>query len=95
MRSILTLALGAVASVAPIAAVDVDPALPDYQPAQGVTGSIKSVGSDTMNNMMALWGEGFKGVYPAVQIEIEGKGSGTAPTALVAGTRPLAQCRAR
>jgi phosphate transport system substrate-binding protein len=76
----------AVAAMATVAAVDVDPALPDYQPAQGVTGSIKSVGSDTMNNMMALWGEGFKAVYPSVQIEIEGKGSGTAPPALVAGT---------
>ena len=83
MRHMLTLALGALATVA---AVEVDPALPDYQPAQGVTGSIKSVGSDTMNNMMALWGEGFKAVYPSVQIEIEGKGSGTAPPALVAGT---------
>lgn len=39
---------------------------------------IKSVGSDTMNNMMALWAEGFRKFYPNVQVEIEGKGSSTA-----------------
>jgi len=64
----------------------VDPALPDYQPLSGVSGSIKSVGSDTMNNLMSLWAEGFKKSYPNVRAEIEGKGSSTAPPALIAGT---------
>ena len=64
----------------------VDPKLPAYRPVAGVAGSIKSVGSDTMNNLMALWGEGFKKYYPAVRLEVEGKGSGTAPPALIAGT---------
>ncbi|GAB6164310.1 phosphate ABC transporter substrate-binding protein PstS [Thermostilla marina] len=68
------------------AQVAVDPALPDYKPTTGVSGKIKSVGSDTMNNTMALWAEGFKKFYPSVQIEIEGKGSSTAPPALIAGT---------
>jgi len=66
--------------------VMVDEALPLYEPVQGVAGSIKSVGSDTMNNLMALWGEGFKNIYPNVTIEIEGKGSSTAPPALISGT---------
>lgn len=64
----------------------VDPKLPHYPRAQGVTGSIKSVGSDTMNNLMAGWTAGFRRFYPNVKIEIEGKGSGTAPTALIEGT---------
>jgi len=68
------------------AQVTVDPALPDYKPRQGVSGNIKSVGSDTMNNLMTLWAEGFRKFYPNVQIEIEGKGSSTAPPALIAGT---------
>ena len=66
----------------------VDPALPDYGPAEkasGVSGTIKSVGSDTMNNLMALWAEGYRSVYPSVLVEIEGKGSSTAPPALIAG----------
>jgi phosphate transport system substrate-binding protein len=67
-------------------AVEVDENLPEYTPTQGVSGSIKSVGSDTMNNEMALWAEGFKRHYPSVSIEIEGKGSSTAPPALIDGT---------
>lgn len=69
------------------AAVSVDAQLPDYHPvSSGVSGTIKSEGSDTMNNMMALWGEGFRRFYPNVQIEIQGKGSSTAPPALIQGT---------
>jgi phosphate transport system substrate-binding protein len=67
-------------------ALDVDPALKDYKKLSGVEGSIKSVGSDTLNNVMALWAEGFKKEYPSIKIEVEGKGSGTAPPALIAGT---------
>jgi phosphate transport system substrate-binding protein len=69
------------------ATVTVDAKLPAYRKTGGaVSGTIKSVGSDTMNNLMALWAEGFKKMYPNVQIEIEGKGSSTAPPALIAGT---------
>ncbi len=67
--------------------VQLDDKLPAYgKPVQGVSGTIKSIGSDTMNNEMTLWAEGFKKLYPNVQVEIEGKGSGTAPPALIAGT---------
>ncbi len=72
-----------------LAQVQVDPALPQYKPVPGVSGSIKSVGSDTLNNLMTLWTEGFKKIYPNIQIEIEGKGSSTAPPALIAGTSNL------
>ena len=68
------------------AQVKVDPKLPDYKPVSGVSGSLKSVGSDTMNNEMTLWAEGFMRHYPSLKIEIEGKGSSTAPPALIAGT---------
>jgi len=66
--------------------VKVDDKLAEYKTVQGVSGAIKSVGSDTMNNLMTLWAEGFVKLYPAVQAEIEGKGSTTAPAALIAGT---------
>ncbi len=68
------------------AQLQVDPKLADYQPVEGVSGNLKSIGSDTMNNEMALWAEGFQRFYPNVKIEIEGKGSSTAPPALIAGT---------
>ncbi len=67
-------------------AVKVDSSIPTYRQIQGISGSIKSVGSDTMNNEMTLWAEGFRKLYPNIKIEIEGKGSGTAPPALTAGT---------
>ncbi len=66
--------------------VQVDSNLNDYTPVAGVAGTIKSVGSDTMNNMMTLWSEGFLKYYPNVRVEIEGKGSSTAPPALISGT---------
>lgn len=67
-------------------AVKVDTALPAYAPASGVSGNVSSVGSDTLNNLMTLWAEGFKAKYPNVKIQIEGKGSSTAPPALIEGT---------
>lgn len=69
--------------------VQVDPNLPVYTPVSGISGSIKSVGSDTLNNLMTLWAEEFKKAYPNVSIEIEGKGSSTAPPALIEGTAQL------
>ena len=67
------------------AQVQVDSTLPTYRPVSGVSGSLKSVGSDTLNNLMTLWAEAFNGFYPNVSIEIEGKGSSTAPPALIEG----------
>ena len=68
----------------------IDPKLPDYKSAQGVSGTLKSVGSDTMLNLMGLWAEGFRKFYPNVQPEIEGKGSTTGPPALIGGTAQFA-----
>jgi phosphate transport system substrate-binding protein len=67
-------------------AVEVDPKLPTYKPVSGVSGNLKSIGSDTLNNLMALWSEGFRGKYASVKVAIEGKGSSTAPPALIEGT---------
>jgi phosphate transport system substrate-binding protein len=75
-----------VASGAGAQALKVDPALPSYQRVSGVSGSLSSVGSDTMNNMMTLWAETFRKMYPNVKVQVEGKGSSTAPPALIAGT---------
>jgi phosphate transport system substrate-binding protein len=66
--------------------VKVDPSIPSYEVVSGVTGNLNSIGSDTLNNLMTLWAEGFKAKYPNVNIQIEGKGSSTAPVALIEGT---------
>lgn len=67
-------------------AVKVDAAIPKYRKTSGVSGSVSSIGSDTMNNLMTLWAEGFAKFYPSVKVQVEGKGSSTAPPALIAGT---------
>jgi phosphate transport system substrate-binding protein len=69
--------------------VKVDGKIPAYAKAQGVSGNLNSVGSDTLNNLMTLWAEGFRKAYPNVNIQIEGKGSSTAPPALIEGTSQL------
>jgi phosphate transport system substrate-binding protein len=70
-------------------AVQVDPKLPVYKKVAGVTGTLNSVGSDSLNNLMTYWVEAFKEKYPGVKIQVEGKGSGTAPPALISGTSQL------
>jgi phosphate transport system substrate-binding protein len=79
-------ASAALAGVSAQQVVKVDPALPAYQKVSGISGSLNSVGSDTMNNMMTLWAETFRRSYPNVKVQVEGKGSSTAPPALIAGT---------
>jgi phosphate transport system substrate-binding protein len=68
------------------AAIALDQNLPVYKTAPGIAGQIKSVGSDTLNSAMELWAKGFSERYPEVKIVIEGKGSATAPPALLDGT---------
>jgi phosphate transport system substrate-binding protein len=69
--------------------VKLDPGLDSYKAVSGVSGNLSSVGSDTLNNLMTLWAETFSKFYPNVKIQIEGKGSTTAPPALISGTAQL------
>jgi phosphate transport system substrate-binding protein len=78
--------LATAAGLAFAQAVQVDPGLGSYQKVSGVSGNINSVGSDSMNNLMTLWAEAFLKMYPNVKLQVEGKGSSTAPPALIAGT---------
>ncbi|MFZ5561616.1 MAG: PstS family phosphate ABC transporter substrate-binding protein [Pseudomonadota bacterium] len=79
-------ALGLTLGLAGTAQAAVDPKLPDYSKAAGVSGNISSIGSDTLNNLMTLWAEAFKKQYPNVNIQIQGAGSSTAPPAMEQGT---------
>jgi phosphate transport system substrate-binding protein len=76
-------------SLAAAGPVAVDAGIPAYKAASGVSGSLGSVGSDTLNNLMTLWAEAFRKVYPNVRSQIEGKGSSTAPPALIAATAQI------
>lgn len=71
------------------APIQADPNLKPYAKVEGVAGNLNSIGSDTLNNLMTFWVEGFRKHYPNVNVGVEGKGSGTAPPALIAGTAQL------
>ena len=72
------------------AGLTIDAKLPSYVRQSGeVAGEIKSVGSDTMANLMLVWTDSFKQYYPDVKASIESKGSSTAPQALNNGTANL------
>lgn len=86
--------LGVLATGLPSAHADnnvivLDPAVKGYIKVSGISGNVNSIGSDTLNNLMTLWAEGFRKQYPNVKIQIEGKGSSTAPPALIEGTAQL------
>ena len=87
--TILVLAAAFTLTTAISGPVQVDPVVPSYQQTSGVSGNLNSIGSDTLNNLMTFWAEGFKEEYPNVNVQIEGKGSTTAPPALIAGTAQL------
>lgn len=64
----------------------IDPALPEFQRSRrGVDGQIRSIGSDTLGNVMKALTTRFEKYYPGVSSQIEDKGSSTAPPALING----------
>ncbi len=78
-----------VACVNEILGVELDKKFQNYQKISGISGALNSIGSDTLNNLMTFWAEGFRKLYPNAQTQIEGKGSSTAPPALIEGTAQL------
>ncbi len=88
MKRILAATL-ALCAFAATAALSLDLELSPYKPVRSLSGKLKSVGSDTLLHEMELWAGGFKAIYPGVVIEIEGKGSNTAPPALLSGESQL------
>jgi phosphate transport system substrate-binding protein len=91
LRTLTTLtALLALALPAAAATPSLDPDLPSYAKVDGVRGTLNAAGSDTMLELQTLMAEEFRKLYPQVKIQVEGKGSSTAPPALVEGTVQLA-----
>ena len=66
-----------------------DEMLPEYEKVRGISGNLSSVGSDTLANLMTLWAEEFKRLYPSVNVQIQAAGSSTAPPTLTEGTSNL------
>ncbi len=67
----------------------VDPKIPLYHKERDAAGNLNAVGSDTLNILMTYWAEAFRKIHASIRFQIEGKGSSTAPPALIAGTAQL------
>ena len=86
--ALLSLAVSLVLS-SPSFAKDSKESIPAYVKVDDIKGNLNSIGSDTLNNLMTYWAEGFKKIYPNARVQVEGKGSSTAPPALIAGVAQL------
>lgn len=60
--------------------------LASYNKVSGISGSLLSVGSDTLAGMTTLWVEEFQTYYPAVNAQVQASGSATAAPALSEST---------
>jgi phosphate transport system substrate-binding protein len=81
--------LWCVAAIVGASATANSAALKDYEKSVEVSGTVISIGSDTLANLMNFWSESFKKLHPNVTFQIEAKGSATAPPALIAGKSML------
>lgn len=64
----------------------VDPALQPYERVQGLSGKITLIGSNTMSQVGATWGDGFRRLHPDVEVEIQVKGSANAVGSVIDGS---------
>ncbi|MGL4576162.1 MAG: PstS family phosphate ABC transporter substrate-binding protein [Burkholderiaceae bacterium] len=68
----------------------IDPALPDYRRAENVSGKLTSVGSSTLTQLLNRWSDDLRRIYPGLELEVTGGGSGSAPPALLEARADLA-----
>jgi phosphate transport system substrate-binding protein len=88
-RAIGLAVLSIFAGLAPAAPLEEE--LPEYAPEVEVEGSLRTVGSDTMNDLLTVWMEDFLRRHPGrVRAVIEGRGSATGPPALLHGAADFA-----
>jgi phosphate transport system substrate-binding protein len=92
-KSLKILAVSALATALPVLAfaqaIPIDGEIKPYTKVSGISGNLNSIGSDSLVNVMTLWGEGFRKLYPNVNTPVEGKGSSSAPPALIEGTAQI------
>jgi phosphate transport system substrate-binding protein len=70
--------------------LQLDADLHDYRRVENVSGKLTSVGSSALTQLLNRWGDDLKKIHPALEFEIVGGGSGTAPPALLDGKADLA-----
>ncbi len=86
LRVLVPLLPVVLASLMALARASDSPRLEQYTRVSGISGSLSSIGSDSLANLMTLWGEAFMQQYPGVRVQVQTPGSSTAPPALLQGT---------
>ena len=56
----MAMVVGLIAPAAQAQTIKVDERIMPYQKVSGISGNASNIGSDTMNNMTALWLEAFR-----------------------------------
>src|SRR5664279_5638392 len=67
----------------------VDPALPSYVRSGTLTGTVESIGADSLGDVWGEWQQAFRNLHPEVEFKVAQTLSKTALDALMAGTVPL------
>ena len=57
----------------------------------GLSGSIKIIGSNTVTPLSTVWAEDFMIMHPKISIAVSGPGSGAGIAALINGTTDICQ----
>jgi phosphate transport system substrate-binding protein len=70
--------------------IRVDTALPEYRRVDSISGKLTSIGSSALTQLLNRWGDDLKRLYPTLEFDITGGGSGSAPPALNEGKADLA-----
>ncbi|MFH0256124.1 PstS family phosphate ABC transporter substrate-binding protein [Vibrio rumoiensis] len=86
MRNALVVYFAIVFSMPSFAAGTDTDELDYYHKVSGMSGTISSVGSDTLATLVSLWAQEFQHIYPNINMQLQASGSSTAPTALTEGT---------
>jgi phosphate transport system substrate-binding protein len=68
----------------------VDPSIPSYKPVKGLSGTLKGVESNTVNDVADRWIAGFTKIYPNVKISVDIGGSGQGGPRLTNGSADFA-----
>lgn len=89
LRGIAVLLVATQAVIPSVVSAKSETKLPYYHKSIGITGSLTSVGSDTLAGLTTLWVEDFKTIYPNVDVQVQASGSATAPPALTEGTAQI------
>jgi len=90
MKRIVTLLVCAIICIPNIISAYDQTKYVEDKPLYNISGTLKAIGSETLQPIMKLWGKKFCSYHPNITISFNAEGSVTAPPALISGDSNLA-----